>query len=43
MYHHRYTYRPDAERKQASIESRFYFIATVLVFAIIGCLLAWRG
>ena len=43
MYHHRYTYRPEAERRQADTENRFGFIFAVLVFGIIGCLLAWRG
>lgn len=43
MYHHRITYKPEAERKNSDIQARFEFICAVLVFAIIGCLLAWRG
>ena len=43
MYHHRYTYRPESERKQTETQDRFAFIVTVLCMLIIGCLLAWRG
>lgn len=41
-----YTYSPADEAKAARQETRkdvLYFIATVLVFAGIGVLLAWRG
>jgi hypothetical protein len=41
MYHHRITYKPQPEVKKTQL----WFEAALgcLVFAIIGCLLAWRG
>ena len=41
MYHHRITYKPTPEYTKG----RYWFDAfcAALVFAIIGCLLAWRG
>lgn len=42
MYHrHNQNYRPDPEETKS--RAAFDLICTVLVFAFIGCLLAWRG
>lgn len=43
MYHHRITYKPESERRNQETEDRLMFVLAVLVFAFIGCLLAWRG
>jgi hypothetical protein len=41
MYHHRITYTPRSEESKG--QAWFTAFCTFLVFAIIGCLLAWRG
>lgn len=41
MYHHRITYKPKPEASKG--QDWFAAFLTFLVFAIIGCLLAWRG
>lgn len=41
MYHHRIVYKPEPEIKKGQVW--FEAILGCLVFAIIGCLLAWRG
>jgi hypothetical protein len=46
MTEHQYTYSPAAESQQTKREKRtdvLYAIATVVCFAGIGVLLAWRG
>ena len=43
MYHHRITYKPEEEKEADRIRARFEFLLCVLLFAIVGCLLAWRG
>ena len=40
MYHHRVTYKPDPEKK---VRYKVDFYLTLIVFAFIGVLLAWRG
>lgn len=41
MYHHRITCKPISEETKGRIW--FNAFCGCLVFAIIGCLLAWRG
>lgn len=41
MYHHRITYKPQPEESKG--KAFFTAFCCCLIFAIIGCLLAWRG
>ena len=43
MYHHRITYKPEQDKEEDRIRARFDFLLCVLLFAFVGCLLAWRG